>query len=39
VIVVVALSAGLVLLLGWLGRHSWVRVQRARNGRAPAAID
>jgi len=39
VIVVVALSGGLVFLLGWLGRHSWVRVQRARNGRAPAAID
>jgi hypothetical protein len=36
VIVVVALSAGAVALLVWLGRHSWIRIQRARNGRVPA---
>lgn len=34
--VVVALAAGAALLLGWLGRHSWIRFQRARNGRLPA---
>lgn len=34
--VVVALAAGAALLLGWLGRHSWIRLQRARNGRLPA---
>jgi hypothetical protein len=38
-IVVVVLSAGAVALLVWLGRHSWVRIQRARNGRLPPAID
>src|SRR5918992_5050810 len=31
VIVVVALSAGLVALLVFLGRHSWIRLQRIRN--------
>jgi hypothetical protein len=34
-IVVIALAAGLAVLLVWLGRHSWVRY-RARNGRVPA---
>jgi uncharacterized membrane protein YfcA len=34
-IVVIALAAGLTVLLVWLGRHSWVRY-RARNGRVPA---
>jgi uncharacterized membrane protein YfcA len=36
VIVVVALSAGAVALLVWIGRHSWIRFQR---GRVPAAIE
>jgi len=35
-IVVVALAAGGVALLVWIGRHSWVRFQRSR---APAALD
>src|SRR5919109_1837247 len=30
-IVVIALSAGLAALLVYIGRHSWVRLQRARN--------
>ncbi len=33
IIVVVALAAGATALLVWLGRHSWIRYQRAR---APA---
>jgi uncharacterized protein len=33
IIVVVALAAGATALLVWLGRHSWIRFQRAR---APA---
>lgn len=32
VIAVVALSAGGVALLVWVARHSWVRIQRARDG-------
>jgi uncharacterized membrane protein YfcA len=36
IIIVVALSAGATALLVWLGRHSWIRYQRVRNGRAPA---
>jgi uncharacterized membrane protein YfcA len=39
VIVVVALSAALLALLVWLGRHSWIRIQRARTGRLPAALE
>ncbi|MFO7573357.1 MAG: sulfite exporter TauE/SafE family protein [Gaiellaceae bacterium] len=31
-IMIVALSAGGVALLVWLARHSWVRIQRARDG-------
>jgi hypothetical protein len=31
IIVVIALSASAVALLGWLGRHTWIRVQRGRN--------
>ena len=31
-IAVVALSAGGVALLVWLARHSWIRIQRARDG-------
>jgi len=38
-IVIVGLSAGIVALLVWIGRHSWIRIQRARNGRLPSAID
>src|SRR3990172_1627542 len=38
-IVVVALSAGLVALLVWIARHSWIRIQRVRNGGLPNAID
>jgi hypothetical protein len=33
IIVVIALSAGFAALLVWIGRHGWIRVQRARNGR------
>jgi uncharacterized membrane protein YfcA len=39
VIVVVALSAGAVALLVWIGRHSWLRIQRGRETRAPSAAD
>jgi uncharacterized membrane protein YfcA len=35
-IVVVVLTAGLVALLVFLGRHSWVRIQRSRTGLPPA---
>jgi len=38
-IVVIALSAGAAALLVWIGRHSWIRIQRTRNGRLPPAID
>lgn len=46
-IIVVALSAGAVALLVWLGHHSWVRVQRNRAretpgnpaGSVPASLD
>jgi uncharacterized protein len=31
-IVVVGLAAGAVALLVWIGRHSWIRLQRGRNG-------
>ena len=31
-IVVVVLSAGAAALLVWLARHSWIRIQRARDG-------
>jgi uncharacterized membrane protein YfcA len=36
IVIVVALAAGATALLVLLGRHSWVRYIRARNGRAPA---
>jgi hypothetical protein len=39
VIVVVALSAGGVALLVWIGRHTWIRFQRTRNGGVPTALD
>lgn len=38
-IVLVALSAGLVALLVFIGRQGWARIQRARNGEVPSAID
>ena len=38
-IVVVVLSAGAVALLVWLAHHSWIRIQRGRNGGAPSAVD
>jgi hypothetical protein len=39
VIVVVALAAGAAALLVWIGRHSWIRFQRGRNGSVPSAVD
>ena len=38
-IVVVALSAGAVALLVWLGHHSWVRIQRGRARGVPTPAD
>ena len=38
-IVVVVLSAGAVALLVWLAHHSWIRIQRGRNGGDPSAVD
>jgi uncharacterized membrane protein YfcA len=35
-IIVIALAAALAVLLVWLGRHSWIRFVRTRNGRVPA---
>ena len=34
-IVVVGLAAGGVALLVWIARHSWIRIQRGRNGGLP----
>lgn len=39
VIVVIALSAGMVALLVFLGRHSWIRIQRGRAERLPTAVE
>ena len=39
VIVVVGLSAGLVALLVYIGRHSWVRIQRGRGEGLPPVVD
>jgi hypothetical protein len=39
VIVVIALSAGATALLVWIGRHSWIRLQRSRNGSLPTVVD
>jgi uncharacterized membrane protein YfcA len=36
IIIVVALGVGATALLIFLGRHSWIRIQRARSGRVPA---
>lgn len=38
-IVLVALAAGIVALLVLIGRQGWARVQRARTGKLPPAID
>ncbi len=38
-IVVVVLVAGLIALLVFLGRHSWVRIQRGRAEKLPPAVD
>ena len=38
-IVVVGLAAGAVALLVWIGRHSWIRLQRSRIERLPSAVD
>jgi uncharacterized protein len=37
VMVAVALAAGLLALLVFIGRHSWIRIQRSRDGRAVAS--
>ncbi len=34
-IVIVGLAAGGAALLVWIGRHSWIRIQRGRNGAVP----
>ncbi|HXG76771.1 MAG TPA: sulfite exporter TauE/SafE family protein [Gaiellaceae bacterium] len=39
IVVVAALSAAAVALLVWLGRHSWIRIQQARNGGVTPAAD
>lgn len=38
-IVVVALAAGAVALLVWLGHHSWVRIQRGRSAGVPTPVE
>jgi uncharacterized protein len=38
-IVVVVLSAGAVVLLVWLARHSWIRFVRGRGGVAPSPAE
>jgi uncharacterized protein len=38
-IVVVALSGGLVALLVLIARHSWIRIQRGRDGSIPSTVD
>jgi uncharacterized membrane protein YfcA len=38
-IVLVALTAGVVAILVFLGRHSWIRIQQGRSGRLPSAVD
>ena len=39
VIVILALSAGFVALLVVLARHSWIRIQRGRDGTAPSSTE
>jgi uncharacterized membrane protein YfcA len=38
-IVVIGLAAGAVALLVWIGRHSWIRLQRGRDGGTPSVAD
>jgi uncharacterized membrane protein YfcA len=38
-VVVVGLAAGATVLLVWIGRHSWIRIQRGRAGSLPYPID
>ena len=38
-IILAVLTAGLVALLVLIGRQGWARVQRARNGGVPSAVD
>jgi uncharacterized membrane protein YfcA len=38
-IVLVALAAGLVALLVYIGRHSWIRIQRSRTEKVASAVD
>jgi uncharacterized membrane protein YfcA len=38
-IVLVVLTAGLVALLVYIGRHSWVRIQRSRGDRLPSVAE
>jgi hypothetical protein len=38
-IVLVALAAGLVALLVYIGRHSWIRIQRSRTEKIASAVD
>ena len=37
IIIVVALGAGVTALLVLVGRHTWIRYQRGRNGRLPVS--
>jgi uncharacterized protein len=39
IIIIVALAAGATALLVWLGRHSWIRFQRGRNGSLPVRAE
>jgi uncharacterized membrane protein YfcA len=38
-IVVIGVAAGLAALLVYIGRHSWIRMQRVRDGRLPTTVD
>ena len=38
-IVLVGLTAGLVALLVYIGRHSWIRIQRSRSEKLASAVD
>jgi uncharacterized protein len=39
VIVVVGLVAGATALLVWIGRHTWIRIQRSREASLPSTAD
>jgi len=38
-IVIIALSAGLVALLVFIARHSWIRIQRGRSESATSPVE